>query len=93
MADFIPRISSPWTLTYPVVDMPLSLRFNKSDHQPKILEIRNDHISSNFAEHLKIYTDGSKDTDQAVAAAMVIPSKNITVNKDSATVYQSMLQN
>ena len=81
VADLRPRLESPWMLAPPVVDMSLSLRFNKNDHPPTILEITNDHISSNYSEHLKIYTDGSKDTNQTVAAAMVIPSKNVTIKK------------
>ena len=68
-------------LYFPGVDISLSLRFSKNDHPSTVLEITNDHIFSNYAEHLKINTDGIKDPYQTIAAAMVIPSKNVTITK------------
>ena len=35
----------------------------------------------NYAEHLQIFTDGSKNQDNAVSAAMVIPERNIKIAK------------
>ena len=48
---------------------------------PQILAITEDHIKSNYAEHLKIYTDGSKDENSAVSVAMVIPALQVKTSK------------
>ena len=72
VADFRSRFDSPWILKPPLVDISLSSKFTKSDPPSQILEITEDHINSNYAEHLQIYTDGSKDENSAVSAAMVI---------------------
>ena len=77
-------------LSHPVVGMSLSLRIKKNDHPQTILEITNDQISSNYAEHLIIYTDGNKDNNQTFAAAMVIPSKKVTIKYTGLNIVKKL---
>ena len=81
VADSRSRFDSPWILKPPLVDISLSLKFTKSDPPSQILDITEDHINSNYAEHLLIYTDGSKDENSAVSAAMVISALEVKTSK------------
>ena len=80
-ADSRSRFAAPWLLAPPKVDMSLSSKLTKSDPPSHILAITEDHIDSNYAEHLKIYTDGSKNENLAVSAAMVIPDLKVKITK------------
>ena len=55
------RFEAPWLLVPPKVDISLSLKFTKSDPPSHILALTEDHVKSSYAEHLKIYTDASRE--------------------------------
>ena len=59
----------------------LSSKLTKSDPPSHILAITEDHVDSSYAEHLKIYTNGSKNEKSAVSAAMVIPALKVKTTK------------
>ena len=75
-ADSRSRFAAPWLL-----DMSPSSKLTKSDPPSHILAIMEEHIDSNYAEHLKIYTDGSKNENLAVSVAMVIPDLKVKITK------------
>ena len=81
VADTRVRLAAPWLIKPPKTDITLSSKFNKSDPPEQILAITEDHMISNYAEHLKIYTDGSKNENSAVSAAMVIPALKVKTAK------------
>ena len=55
----------------------MTLASSSAIHQFK----NNVHVNVNYAEHLQIFTDGSKNTEDAVSAAMVIPERNVKIAK------------
>ena len=93
-ADSRPRLDAPWILSNPKVDISLSSKFQKCEPAPHILNITKNHINSSYAEHLQIFTDGSKDENKSVSAAMVIPSLNISTAKrlsNNLSIYTAEL--
>ena len=80
-ADCRSRFAAPWLLAPPKVDMSLSSKLTKSDPPSHILAITEDQIDSNYAEHLKIYIDESKNENLAVSVAMVIPDLKVKITK------------
>ena len=88
------RFAAPWLLVPPKVDISLSSKLTKSDPPSHILAITEDHVNSSYAEHLKIYTDGSKNENSAVSAAMVIPALKVKTSKrlsDRLSIYAAEL--
>ena len=93
-ADSGSRFVAPWLLVPPKVDISLSLKLTKSDPPSHILAITEDHVDSSYFEHLKIYTDGSKNEKSAVSAAMVIPAFKVKTTKrlsDRLSIYAAEL--
>lgn len=79
VADFRPNPVEPWTLQQPDVCLKLSADFNKNENPNLIQAVSASFIDSKFAEHLQIYTDGSKEPNSGkVSAAYVIPSLKIS---------------
>ena len=81
VADTRGRLAAPWLIKSPKTDTILSSKFKKSDPPEQILAITEDHMTSNYAEHLKIFTDGNKNENLAVSAAMVIPALKVKTAK------------
>ncbi|XP_052778558.1 uncharacterized protein LOC128216002 [Mya arenaria] len=78
VADLRPSKVPPWTLQDPSVDIYISKKLTKSDLPHLVKAETLSYIDQNYAEHLKIYTDGSKNPETGiVACAFYIPSKNI----------------
>ena len=94
VADSSSRFAAPWLLKAPQVDITLSSKFTKNDPPSQILATTEDHVNSRYAEHLKIFTDGSKNENLAVSAAMVIPALKVKTSKrlsDRLSIYAAEL--
>ena len=94
VADSSSRFVAPWLLKAPQVDIILSSKFTKNDPPSQILAITGDHVNSRYAEHLKIFTDGSKNKNLAVSAAMVIPAFKVKISRrlsDRLSIYATEL--
>ena len=89
-----PPEAPPWTVRDPSVDICISEIITKSDLPYLVKSAAQSHIDKNYAEHLKIYTDGSKDPEGGrISAALYIPSKIFKLLKDSATTSPFFRQN
>ena len=61
------------------VDISLSSQFIKQDKPNIILKKTNLYVNDIYAEHLQIFTDGSKNTEKTVSGAKFIPGRNFTI--------------
>jgi ribonuclease HI len=77
------------TLSHPIVDLRLCDVIKKSDNDPNSGNVAVGHISTYYSGYVRIFSDGSKDTDQEIAGGgYIVHNPDNTIAHFSAVCYQ-----
>ena len=84
----LPSLPPPWLLDHPRVNFDLHC-FHKEDTPPEIYRSRFHELCSHYDGFCRLYTDGSKISDQVASAAVARNSTKTVHLPDKASIFRA----